>query len=79
MEANTNPALTPYAKRLLNYAMAYSPFRPVRKGKRKAEIEAQRMEWAVDFLDKVAPGWQGRKRQPKAGTIVIEITAEDEE
>lgn len=71
--------MTPYAKRLLKYAIANSPVRPVRKGKSKAELLAERELWAVNFLNAVAPNWQQRKSQPKASRIVVTTTDEDDE
>ncbi|CAD6366717.1 hypothetical protein SHEWT2_01198 [Shewanella hafniensis] len=74
--------MTPYAKRLLKYAIANCPARPVRKGKTKAELLAEREQWAVNYLNcGIGEHWQQLQRQPNAvRVLVIElITTTDED
>ena len=71
--------MTPYAKRLLKYAIANCPVRPVRKGKNKAELLADRELWAVNFLNAATPNWQQLKSQPRAVRRVVTTTDEDDE
>ncbi|SIR23051.1 hypothetical protein SAMN05421840_11262 [Shewanella morhuae] len=71
--------MTPYAKRLLKYAIANCPVRPVRKGKTKAELLADREQWAVNFLNAVTPHWQQLKSQPKAIKIVSSATTDEDD
>ncbi|ABS08217.1 hypothetical protein [Shewanella baltica] len=71
--------MTPYAKRLLKYAIANCPVRHVRKGKTKAELLADRELWAVNFLNAATPNWQQLKSQPKAIKIVSSATTDEDD
>lgn len=72
--------MTPYAKRLLKYAIANCPLRPVRKGKSKAQLLAEREQWAVNYLNgAIGDCWQQLKRQPNAVRRVVTTTDEDDE
>ncbi|WP_330146966.1 hypothetical protein [Shewanella oncorhynchi] len=72
--------MTPYAKRLLKYAIANCPVRPVRKGKTKAELLADRELWAVNYLNFwLGDGWQQLKSQPKAIKIVSSATTDEDD
>ena len=72
--------MTPYAKRLLKYAIANCPFRPVRKGKTKAELKVERELWAINFLNgALGLYWPQRKGQPKAVRVIVTTTDEDDE
>ncbi|MFB2661819.1 hypothetical protein [Shewanella mangrovisoli] len=72
--------MTPYAKRLLNYAIANCPLRPVRKGKTKAELKAERELWAINFLNgALGLCWPQRKGQPKAVHVIVTTTDEGDE
>ncbi|QRK80157.1 hypothetical protein [Shewanella sp. LZH-2] len=68
--------MTPYAKRLLKYAIANCPARPVRKGKSKAELLADREQWAVNYLNgALGHGWPQRRSQPKAIRVLVSESA----
>lgn len=78
--------MTPYAKRLLKHAMDFCPIRPVRKGKSRVELLAEREQWAVNYLNDAlnygdGPCWQELKRQPKAVRVVVSesVTTTDED
>ncbi len=72
--------MTPYAKRLLKYAIANCPLRAVRKGKNKAQLLAEREQWAVNYLNgAIGDCWQQLKRQPSAVRRVVTTTDEDDE
>ena len=72
--------MTPYAKRLLNYAVANCPQRIVRKGKTKAQVKAERELWATRFLNgALGLGWPQLKGQPKAVRVIVTTTDEDDE
>ncbi|MBS0043379.1 hypothetical protein KFE26_13870 [Shewanella sp. M16] len=71
--------MTPYAKRLLKYAMDYCPIRQVRKGKTKAELRSDREQWAVNFLNAATPNWQQLKSQPKAIKLVSSATTDEDD
>lgn len=71
--------MRPYAKRLLKYAIANCPVMPVRKGKTKAELLADRELWAVNFLNAATPNWQRLKSQPTAIKIVSSATTDEDD
>ncbi|WP_133182288.1 hypothetical protein [Shewanella decolorationis] len=72
--------MTPYAKRLLKYAIANCSLRLVRKGKTEEELEAEKEQWAINFLNgALGLSWPQRKGQPKAVRVIVTTTDEDDE